>query len=108
MKLSLLRSLAPTLALVFAAAGVARAQVTPAPAIDAPPIPLAGPPSNQPPRQLAPESDAASDPAMAGTRPPPMTLGLDRGQKRCRREHRGYDTRTRSYPDAQGRQHPCG
>lgn len=102
------RAGALSLAVMVVVASPALAQVVPAPALDQPSAPLAGPPLNQPPRQLAPESDPSSDPAMAGTHRAPMTLGASRAQRRCLRLHHGYDVRTNSYPDARGRQKFCG
>ena len=66
----------------LALGGAASTQpVTPAPAIDQPRPPLAGPPSNQPPRQLQPEPDAISDPAMTNARNPPRRVGRDRADR---------------------------
>ena len=84
------------------------AQTVPAPPLDAPTAPLAGPPLNQPPRQLQPESDAASDPAMANASRPPAPLTLSKVQQACLRRHPGYDPASQSYVDVKGRRQPCG
>ncbi len=94
--------------LVAFSASLAIAQAVPAPALDAPPVPLAGPPPNQPPRQLQPEFDPSSDPAMSNARAPAIAPGLSKVQRTCARLHPGYDPATQSYPDPQGRRRACG
>ena len=103
--------LAPTLAALMLLAcdtSAARAQTTPAPALDAPTAPLAGPPLNQPPRQLQPESDPSSDPTMSSARTPIAPPGISKVQQACVRQHAGYDPATQSYADAKGRRRSCG
>ncbi len=89
-------------------AGFAAAQMTPAPALDAPRVPLAGPPPTQPPRQLQPEIDPSSDPAMSNARTPAVAPGLSKAQQACARRHPGYNPSTQSYVDAGGRNRSCG
>ena len=96
------------LMLLSAGGGAASAQITPAPALDAPTAPLAGPPLNQPPRQVTPESDPSSDPAMSSARVPSAPPGLSKVQSACARHHPGYDPATQSYADPKGRRRPCG
>ena len=89
-------------------ASFAGAQTTPAPALDAPRVPLAGPPPNQPPRQLQPEIDPSSDPAMSNARTAAVAPGLSQRQRACARRHPGYNPATQSYVDADGRNRSCG
>ena len=89
-------------------AALAGAQTTPAPALDAPRVPLAGPPPNQPPRQLQPEIDPSSDPAMSNAHTPAVAPGLSKVQQACARRHPGYNPATQSYVDSAGRNKSCG
>ena len=79
-----LLGLAAAAALVGAATSAHAQAVIPSPAVDQPKAPLAGPPPNQPPRQLPPEADAASDPALANARNPPKAFGRDRSSRQVR------------------------
>ncbi len=89
-------------------ASSASAQIVPARPLDAPPTPLAGPPTNQPARQLPPEADTISDPALVSARNPGPSVGVSKTEQACARMHVGYDPATRSYVDDHGRQHTCG
>ena len=86
----------------------ATAQVVPSPALDSPAAPLAGPPPNQPPRQLQPEANAASDPAVVNAQNGGSPAGASKSQEACARAHPGYNPATRSYVDEHSRQHTCG
>ncbi len=105
--IALMPSLLAVGVLAFGAA-LAGAQTTPAPALDAPRTPLAGPPPTQPPRQLQPEIDPSSDPAMSNARTPAVAPGLSKTQRACARHHLGYNPATQSYVDADGRNRSCG
>ena len=86
----------------------AEAQVTPAPALDAPTPPLAGPPLNQPPRQGPPSIDARSDPSFSNAEHPQAPLTMSRQEQRCLLRHPGYNVATHSYTGPHGRFHSCG
>ena len=108
MRLSAATSRLIGLGVLAFAASAALAQSVPAPALDSPPVPLAGPPPTQPPRQLPPEMDASSDPAMSNAGRPAVKPGLSKVQKACVRQHAGYDPASQSYVDTSGQRRSCG
>ena len=97
-----------TLAFIVLLGGSAQAQVmTPAPPLDAPHPPLSGGLPTMPPRQLPPESDPSSDPAMVNARNPPPPLPRSRASGDCP-GRTGTPPPTGVKVDATGRRPGCG